>query len=509
MLSSAASTTLLPGFVGTTLPEWLAARLRAGLGGVCIFGPNFEDAGQLRRLTDQVRAANPNAVVAIDEEGGDVTRLHYATGSPYPGNAVLGRIDDTAVTSRVAATVAGELRAAGCTLDFAPSVDVNSNPLNPVIGVRSFGADEHLVARHGAAWVTGLQGAGVAACAKHFPGHGDVDADSHIALPVLDLDRDTLLNRELVPFAAAIDAGVTSIMTSHIMLPQIDSENPATMSRAVLEGLLRGDLGFDGLIVSDALDMAGASAEIGIPEAAVRALNAGVDLLCIGTANTDEQLEQIEHAITDAVATGRLAASRVEQAAQRVLDFASATVISDVGSGDAASVDAAAADAVIDDAAVGEAARAIEVSADAAELDAARTPAAVLRLDAAANIAVGSAPWGPFSLDDPWGGAPVTRMDLANDTATDVARALDAASPEGTIIVVGKSNHQHPGAVAVVDALRAAGRPVLTIDMGWPKADRAYADVATFGASRLVGAALVRCLFGPDGRFDHTDRAAS
>src|SRR5699024_6812013 len=147
----------------------------------------------------------------------------------------------------------------------------------------------------GAAWVTGLQGAGVAACAKHFPGHGDVDADSHIALPVLDLDRDTLLNRELVPFAAAIDAGVTSIMTSHIMLPQIDSDNPATMSCAVLEGLLRGDLGFDGLIVSDALDMAGASAEIGIPEAAVRALNAGVDLLCIGTANTDEQLEQIEH----------------------------------------------------------------------------------------------------------------------------------------------------------------------------------------------------------------------
>ncbi|GAB2509632.1 beta-N-acetylhexosaminidase [Paramicrobacterium agarici] len=486
MPHAAASTTLLPGFAGTTLPDWLAARLRDGLGGVCIFGPNIEDAAQLRRLTDQIRAANPRAIVAIDEEGGDVTRLHYATGSPYPGNAVLGRLDDTAVTARVAATVAAELRATGCTLDFAPSVDVNSNPLNPVIGVRSFGADEQLVARHGAAWVTGLQDAGVAACAKHFPGHGDVDADSHIALPVLDVDRETLLRRELVPFAAAIDAGVASIMTSHIMLPQIDADHPATMSSAVLERLLRGDLGFEGLIVSDALDMAGASGEIGIPEAAVRSLAAGVDLLCIGTANTDEQLGQIEQAIADAVEAGRLAASRVDQAAQRVRDFAARASVSDPVS----------ASALIDDAAVEEAGRAISVQVDADALDAARTPAAVLRLDAPANIAVGTAPWGPFSLDDPWRGAPVTRMDLAADDPAGVAQRVDAEAPAGTVIVVGKGNHRHATAIAVIDALRATGRSVLTVDMGWPSDDRAYADVATFGASRLLGTALVRELFG-------------
>ncbi|WP_166997688.1 beta-N-acetylhexosaminidase [Paramicrobacterium fandaimingii] len=483
-----ASATLLPGFEGTTLPDWLARRLRAGLGGVCIFGPNIEDAAQLRRLTDQVREANPLAIVAIDEEGGDVTRLHYATGSPYPGNAVLGRLDDTAVTARVAAAVAAELRASGCTLDFAPSIDVNSNPLNPVIGVRSFGADEQLVARHGAAWITGLQGAGVAACAKHFPGHGDVDADSHVALPVLDIDRETLLARELVPFVAAIEAGVASIMTSHIMLPQIDPLHPATMSRVVIEGLLRQQLGFDGLIVSDALDMAGASAEIGIPEAAVRALAAGVDLLCIGTANTDEQLRDIERAIADAVAVERLAASRVEQAAARVRTFASRTGVSDT----------AASPETFDDAAIAEAVRAISTSVGAPELDEARTPAAVLRLDAVANIAVGSAPWGPFSLDDPWRRTPVMRMDLAHDDPTTVARTLDADASPGTIIVVGKGNHRHPAAIAVIDALRAVGRQVLTIDMGWPSDDRAYADVATFGASRLMGAALIRHIFGRD-----------
>ncbi|WP_244971477.1 beta-N-acetylhexosaminidase [Paramicrobacterium chengjingii] len=487
MPSLSATATLLPGFEGTTLPGWLAARLRAGLGGVCIFGPNIEDAAGLRRLTDQIREANPHAIVAIDEEGGDVTRLHYSTGSPYPGNAVLGRLDDTAVTARVAAEVAAELRSAGCTLNFAPSIDVNSNPLNPVIGVRSFGADEQLVARHGSAWITGLQSAGVAACAKHFPGHGDVDSDSHVALPVLDVDSETLLARELTPFVAAIDVGVTAIMTSHIMLPQIDPVNPATMSSVVLEGLLREQLGFDGLIVSDALDMAGASAEIGIPEAAVRALAAGVDLLCIGTANTDEQLRDIEQAVSDAVATERLAASRVAQATARVREFARTHIAVSGGAG-------ADAGGAIDDNAIAEARAAISVTADAAALDAARTPAAVLRLDAVANIAVGTAPWGPFSLDDPWHGAPVTRMNLADDDPTALARTLDADASPGTIIVIGKGNHRHPPAIAVIDALRATGRSVLTVDMGWPAADRAYADVATFGASRLMGTALIRHL---------------
>lgn len=483
------SATLLPGFEGTELPDWLAARLRAGLGGVCVFGPNITDAAQLRRLTDQIREANPQAIIAIDEEGGDVTRLHYATGSPFPGNAVLGRLDDTEVTARVAASVATDLRSVGCNLDFAPTIDVNSNPLNPVIGVRSFGADEELVARHGTAWITGLQSTGMAACAKHFPGHGDVDTDSHLALPVLDVDRETLRKRELVPFEAAVKAGVRAVMTSHILLPQIDPEHPATMSRIVLQELLREELGFDGLIVSDALDMAGASGELGIPEAAVRALAAGVDLLCIGTRNTDEQLAEIELAIASAVVEGRLDADRIVDAAKRVAAVAETLTVDEPKD----------ITTEVSEEAIAETTRAFDIRVDDATLDAARAPAAIVSLDAVANIAVGVAPWGPFTVADPWPGVPIVGVDVgsqADESVEDAVARIAAAAGDGLLIVVGKGNHRHARSTQLVDALRAAGRAVLTVDMGWPDDARAYADIATFGASRLVGVALLELLGG-------------
>jgi beta-N-acetylhexosaminidase len=163
---TAATGVLLPGFAGTELPAWLARRLEGGLAGVCLFGLNISSPEQLRRLTAHILAANPAALIAIDEEGGDVTRLHAATGSPYPGNALLGRIDDVGYTEQVARTVGEELRLAGCNLDFAPDSDVNSNPRNPVIGVRSFGADPALVARHTAAWVRGLQSSGTSSTSR-------------------------------------------------------------------------------------------------------------------------------------------------------------------------------------------------------------------------------------------------------------------------------------------------------------------------------------------------------
>ena len=224
---------------------------------------------QVRALTDAIRAANPLALIAIDEEGGDVTRLYYATGSPYPGNALLGRIDDLDLTAEVARSVALELRAVGVNLNFAPDADINSNPDNPVIGVRSFGADPELVSAHTAAWVAAHEAEGVAVSAKHFPGHGDTAQDSHLALPVVDLPLEELRERELRPFLAAIQAGARTIMSSHVLLPQLDPDRPATFSRAILDGVLRGELGFEGVIVSDALDMVGASGEIGIPAAAV------------------------------------------------------------------------------------------------------------------------------------------------------------------------------------------------------------------------------------------------
>jgi len=168
---------LLPGFAGTVLPPWLRDRLRAGLGGVCLFAQNISSPAQLRALTDSIVAENPYAIIAMDEEGGDVTRLFAATGAPFPGNAVLGRLDDLDATYDTAAAIGWSLREVGCTVNFAPCVDINSQSDNPVIGVRSFGSDAELVAHHGAAGVSGLQSTGVAATAKHFPGHGDTVQD--------------------------------------------------------------------------------------------------------------------------------------------------------------------------------------------------------------------------------------------------------------------------------------------------------------------------------------------
>jgi beta-N-acetylhexosaminidase len=524
--------TLLPGFVGTSLPEWLRARLEGGLGGVCIFGSNIVSTDGLRELNGSILRANPLAVIAIDEEGGDVTRLDYAIGSPYPGNAVLGRLDDTGTTELVAAQVGRDLRRVSCTLDFAPDVDVNSNPDNPVIGVRSFGPDASLVARHAAATTAGLQSTGIAACAKHFPGHGDTALDSHLALPVVDRSLEELRERELVPFRAAIEAGALSIMTSHIVLPQVDAGTPATFSRRILQGILREELGFEGLIVTDALDMKGASGGIGIPEAAVRALQAGCDLLCLGTGTGDELIAEIVDAVARAIDSGRLSAERVADAAGRVRGLARllAAQREDVperqGVSERQGEPQGASEphvAEVKDTTPAVTVEQVQRTFDVREAAlsawrSAKDPFAVVRIATEANIAVGAAPWGPFAqvvaepdsaestawtrhpefvltqpVASPGSAAP------AESAASPVADILSAV-PEGTgVVVIGKANHRHPFARQAIDVLRAA-RPTLVVDVGWPSDDRSYADIATFGGSRLVGRALIDLLGPATGR---------
>jgi beta-N-acetylhexosaminidase len=459
---------LMPGFEGTELPEWLAARLRAGLGGVCLFGENIRTRAQVRALTDAIREANPLALIAIDEEGGDVTRLYYATGSPYPGNALLGRIDDLDLTADVARAVALELRAVGVNLNFAPDADINSNPDNPVIGVRSFGDDTETVSAHTAAWVVAHQAEGVAVSAKHFPGHGDTAQDSHLSLPVVDLPLEQLRARELRPFLAAVQAGASTIMSSHVLLPQLDPDQPATFSSAILDGVLRGELGFDGVIVSDALDMVGASGEIGIPAAAVRAIAGGCGLLCIGTKNTDAQLGEIEAALNAAVADGTLPAERLADAAARNRALA-------------ASLEAPAPLSMLD---VPEPAFDLDRAIEAFDIgpDVLVEPQArILTLETDANIAIGHAPWGPASA-----GAETTAV-----------REGDELPVEGVpSIIVGKDNHRRSWTRDAIDRARQANADVVVVDMGWPSPDRAYADIATFGASRYAGQALIRFIGG-------------
>jgi beta-N-acetylhexosaminidase len=308
---------LLASFPGHQAPDWIRRWLARGLGGIVLFGDNVRDGEQVAEVTGVLRGEHPDLVVAIDEEGGDVTRLEAASGSSYPGNLALGFVDDLELTRAVAGAIAGELRAAGVTLNLAPVADVNSNPRNPVIGVRSFGSQPELVARHVAAFITGAQERGVAACAKHFPGHGDTAVDSHLELPVVDDDRNTLAAGPLRPFRAAVDVGVAAIMTAHILVPALDSV-PATLSEPVVIGLLRNELGFNGAIVSDALEMKAISAHVGIEEGAVRALAAGVDALCIGHDVDDGLVERVHGALLQAVSSGRLRHVRLEKAAAAV-----------------------------------------------------------------------------------------------------------------------------------------------------------------------------------------------
>lgn len=456
------SATLQPGFAGSEVPTWVERSHGEGLVSLCLYGDNVASDGTgLAALAAALHERLPGVLLATDEEGGDVTRVHYPAGSTVPGNAVLGRIDDVALTRDVAAHLGRELAVLGIGLDLAPSVDVNSSPSNPVIGVRSFGAEPSLVARHAVAFVEGLQSSGVAACAKHFPGHGDTVVDSHHDLPRVDVPLDVLRTRELDPFRAAVAAGVRTVMTSHIVVPALDPVRLATFSPSVIR-VLRGDLGFDGVVVSDALDMAGASAETGIPEAAVRALLAGVDLLCLGSATGEDRYTEVRDAVVRAVESGRLPRERVGEAAERVRSLAADC------SRPPRALDAS--DPPLDRARV---ATAFRRSDTAVRWLGGSGPVAVVQVGSVANPAVGEVSWGPAGL----GAA------LDEDEVPAGARVAVVAREVGP---------DHP-ARAVVERLRSAGHDTLLVECGWP---RGGADLEVFGGSPPVTRALLALLHG-------------
>ncbi|MFT4109714.1 glycoside hydrolase family 3 protein [Propionicimonas sp.] len=488
-LRRAVNATLMPGFQGPDLPAWLAAELAEGLGSVCLFSTNIVDGDQLRSLTDAIHATNPAALVATDEEGGDVTRLHHRAGSPYPSMAFLGHLDDEAVTEQVGWGIGNGLRAAGIDLNLAPVADVNSNPRNPVIGVRSFGADAGLVGRHVAAYTRGLQAAGAAACAKHFPGHGDTATDSHLALPTIGVDAATLAGRELAPFRAAVDAGTLAVMTSHILVPAIDPDLPATLSAPVLS-LLRGQLGFAGAIVSDALDMAGASGGgRGIPEAAVMALAAGCDLLCIGTDNTAGQLAGIREHVLAAVRDGRLPEDRLLDAAARVGDLARAVAALPRN-------DRSPGSHVPDPRAESRPEGTPHLSPAGFWLGDPVHPLTApvfLRLSSTANIAAGDTAWGVADhlageLADRLPGS--TCVDAAD--LTELAGVLDAAAGR-PLVVQGRDLARVPFLVDATAMVLQRRPDALVVELGWPELPGAI-GIATYGSGRGAATCLIRLL---------------
>ncbi|MEV4832733.1 glycoside hydrolase family 3 N-terminal domain-containing protein [Micromonospora sp. NPDC049257] len=477
--------TLLAAYPGPVPPDWAVDLVAEGLAGHTLFGTNVHDPAQLAASTAALRTARPDVLVAIDEEGGDVTRLAHATGSPYPGNAALGVVDDTALTRRIYAAIGGELAAVGVTVDLAPTVDVNTADENPVIGTRSFGADPGRVAAHTAAAVAGLQSVGVAACAKHFPGHGATVADSHHELPTVDADTALLRARDLPPFAAAVDAGVQAVMTAHIRVPALTGDGPATFSRAVLVDLLRGELGFTGTVITDALEMKGAAvAAGGVGPAAVRALAAGADLLCVGARVDAALVERVVAEIVGAIGDGRLDRARVEQAAGRVAALAAWTRAACPPRPLPAGADRTPGSGPPG---IGyrAARRAVRVEG---ELPRGERPL-VVQVYAAATIAEGRVPWGL--------GPHLSRVEQVRVVAAKAdpaaLRRLAAGRP---IVLVGRHLHRLPGGPALVGSL-AATHALTVLEMGWPgrwRPSGVRAFVTTYGASHANGRAAAEVL---------------
>jgi beta-N-acetylhexosaminidase len=465
---------VFPGFEGARPPDWVLRRAAAGLGGVVLFARNIETRSQLASLTADLHRARRQLLVAIDEEGGDVTRLEAHTGSSYPGNLALGLVDDLALTREVAASIGGELADAGIDLNLAPVADVNSNAMNPVIGVRSFGSDATSVAGHTAAWIAGMQSAGVAACAKHFPGHGDTSVDSHLALPVVSEDPGA---RALRPFASAIASDVQSVMSAHIVVPVID-QAPATISRRIMTGLLRDELGFRGLAITDGLEMHGVSDGLGIAEGAVQALIAGCDALCIGGGLADEDVvDEIVRGVSRAVEGGRIREERLSEAASRVDALAawrSGRRVEVAGSNQVGLLAARRAVCSSGDVAVG-------------------ARATVLRFPSEASIAAGDVPWG---VADALAARGVRVTAIEVDPAEhDLAMLLGAAEHEGLVLVV-RDLHRREAQRDMVDAL-LEGRPdAVLVEMGVPlcRPTKARSYIATRGSARVCGEAAAELL---------------
>jgi beta-N-acetylhexosaminidase len=490
VLTRLADAILIPPFPGVTAPRWILSALARGLAGVTLFGPNVATPSQVAALTGALRSAGSagsaggDPVIAIDEEGGDVTRVAYADGSPYPGNAALGAVDDVSLTEAVYRAIGLDLAELGINFDLAPCADVLGSADSPAVGTRSFGADTDLVSRHTAAAVTGLQGTGVAACAKHFPGHGRTMTDTHLAVATIEGGLAELRRRDLPPFTAAIRAGIVAIMPSHLRIPELTGDLPATVSAAAQRGLLRGELGFTGVIVSDALEMRATRDAFGVPGAAVLAVAAGTDLLCLGRDSDEEEYLAVRSALVDAVRDGMITGARLEEAADRVarLRGGLARTRSHVGPA------SLAADGV----GLAAARRAVRASGPRVAL----SRPLIVEVEPLENIAAGRFVWG-LGRWVPAGS--VRRVNAGDGEAaailSDAAAILSDAAGRSLVAVV-RDAHRDANTRSLVSALLAARPDTVLVEMGLPRwqPPEGTSYLATYGASRASAQAAAELL---------------
>jgi beta-N-acetylhexosaminidase len=310
---------LMAGFNGPALPVEIGAIAREfSLGGIVFFARNVDEPAQVAdvaRLASELTTEGLPPWISVDQEGGRVARFKKGF-TLWPPMATLGRSGDVGLARRFGAAMAAELRAVGITLDFAPVLDVFTNPKNTVIGDRALAVDPATVGAMAVAIIEAFDAAGLASCGKHFPGHGDTLADSHHDLPLVEHELARLRAVEFEPFRAAIRAQVPALMTCHVVVPAVDERNPSTLSRAVVQGLLRDELGFQGLVFTDDMEMKAIAARMPVPQAAVMALAAGCDAVLVCSGNHDLQVATLE-AVIRAVEQEELPFARVEQALAR------------------------------------------------------------------------------------------------------------------------------------------------------------------------------------------------
>ena len=313
---------LLIGFSGkkvtSHIRRWVGERK---VGGVAIFARNIESTGQIARFTRGIQSLTRKSVpvfVSLDQEGGNVVRLKDGA-TVLPGNMALGATRSTALSYVAGQALGTDLKRLGFNMNLAPVLDVNSNPKNPVIGIRSYGEKPELVGALGTWFVRGQQEAGVTGVAKHFPGHGDTHADSHFAMPSISTDVNRLRNIELKPFQRAIDAGLDAVMTAHIALPKVAEEPdlPATLSYRILTEELRERMGFKGIVITDGLEMQGIIEKYGAGTAAVQAVLAGADMAMILW--TNRKKEEVYRSLIRAVERGTISMERLDQSVRRIL----------------------------------------------------------------------------------------------------------------------------------------------------------------------------------------------
>ena len=476
---------LFPALGRKTVPRWAKEHIAAGLGGFVVFGKDIATGEQLLELTGALHGLREHVLLSIDEEGGDVNRLEEHGGTAVPGNYALGRLDDPGRTREAAYQIGLSLVEAGIDWDLAPAVDTAVNPLSPN-GIRCFGADRALVSKHAAAWVEGLQTAGVSACAKHFPGHGLSGTDAHLGTPSVPLSREELLDYYLDPFRSVIAAGVDSIMVSHVHLTQID-DVPATISAKVLTGILREELGYDGAVITDALEMRGISDVAGLPDAAVRAIAAGADALCLGAWAYNDDVDAAASALVGAVQDGTLPEERLRQANKRIARLGTRAKPAILARDD--SVGAKLADDVV------------AVHGDPV-LKSRR--ALVIRLDPTHSPAGGTAGWG---VEEPLreAGLELEILAITGDTyngpgmvRAEIGQYRDEFGPEANVVVLTRSSHRFPWQQPVLDRLLEQCPEAVIVDMGVPGDNfsgfRGW--VQTFGASRVCSQAATRRLLG-------------